>query len=132
MSSSDAETLARIREIAERAAREATPGEPEPLPTAEPLVHWQERVEDRAALSLEAGDLAARETACARLRTLLGDRAWHSALELVDVAGLRYGGRLFELRRGLDGGPALDVEGEARAHGNRTVWWYRIAPGGER
>lgn len=30
--------------------------------------------------------MAARESACARLRTLLADGAWHSALEFVDAA----------------------------------------------
>lgn len=53
---------------------------------------------------------------------------WHSALELVEVGGLRYGGRLHEIRRGQDGAPALEVEAEARPQNGRTVWWYRAAP----
>jgi hypothetical protein len=81
-----------------------------------------------AQLQLEMGDLAARGNACSRLRRLLADGKWHSALELVEVGGLRYGGRLHEIRRGLDGAPALDVEAEAREHRGRQVWWYRAAP----
>lgn len=151
----EAEALQRIREIAERAAREAASPRPDvgretsdPAPTPSPAAdrpappkperlpprHWSdtERDQELAAgaplrLQLEAGDLAARETACARLRKLLADGQWHSALELVDVAGLRYGGRLHELRRGLDGGPPLDVESQARQQGRRQVWAYRAA-----
>jgi hypothetical protein len=125
----------RIREIAERArkaAEAAAEREPAPAPAEPPPRHWQEAAEDRgddepSRLELEAGDVAARDTACARLRALLADGGWHSALELVDVGGLRYGGRLHEIRRGLDGAPALDVEGEAREHRGRSVWWYRAA-----
>jgi hypothetical protein len=126
---------ARIREIAERAARaaeEAARRSPVPPP---PPRHWQEEAEERAEeapappprLELEAGDLAARETASARLRALLADGQWHSALELVDAGGLRYGARLLEIRRGLDGAPALDVQGEAHEYRGRTVWRYRAA-----
>ncbi len=119
------------------------PAEAEPERSAAPPRHWSEVDEGddlrkpenagnlraapgRTTLSLEAGELAARENACVRLRKKLADGRWHSALELVEVAGLRFGGRLFEIRRGLDGGPALDVEAEARERGARQVWFYRL------
>lgn len=100
-----------------------------PEPSAPPP-HWQQEAEERsqearARLSLEMGDVAARETACARLRALLADGAWHSALELVEAGGLRYGGRLHEIRRGQDGGPPLTVAAEPREHAGRQVWHYR-------
>jgi hypothetical protein len=82
---------------------------------------------ERTPLQLEAGELAERENACARLRKLLADGRWHDAPELADVGGLRYGGRLYEIRHGQDGAPALDVEAEPHAHGGRQVWRYRIA-----
>jgi hypothetical protein len=137
--------IERIRRIAEE-GRRAAQGEEAPPTLAR---HWSELAEreseaeeataaareparsvgsGRSRLSLEMGEVSARETACARLRKLLADGAWHSALELQEVAGFRYGGRLFELRRGDDGGPALDVEAEARAGGARQLWWYRVAP----
>lgn len=141
----------RLRELTERIrerarslpAREAIGADPTPdrsvpadrAPAAkpgrgEPPAYWQEEAEERSQearvpLQLEAGDLAARETACARLRALLADGAWHSALELVEAGGLRYGGRLHEIRRGLDGGPPLDVAAEPREHAGRQVWHYR-------
>lgn len=133
MSQDDAR--ARIREIAARAAKrlEHLAGDPPP-----PLRHWSEIDRDRedaeeaaerqpgpAPVQLDMGDVRARETACARLRELLADGRWHSALELVEAGGLRYGGRLHEIRRGQDGAPALDVEAEGREHGGRRVWWYR-------
>lgn len=131
---------ARIRELAERAARAADEAARRAPPPPPPPVHWTEateRDEEPSAvpvtshgtprLQLEAGDVAARGSACARLRALLADGRWHSALELVDAGGLRYGGRLHEIRRGLDGEPALDVEAEAREHGRRQVWHYRAA-----
>jgi hypothetical protein len=89
-------------------------------------------VNGHAQLALTFGDLAAIGTACAKLRAFLADGAWHSALELVQVGGLRFGGRLHEIRRGLDGQPALDVETEARSHNGRRVWWYRLAPAHQR
>jgi hypothetical protein len=147
-----AAALERIRAITARAAQEARgaaiaagpppdpalladrSGEAKPERGAPPL-HWQEEAEERALevrqvaaptrLQLEAGDVAARETACARLRTLLADGRWHSALELVEAGGLRYGGRLHEIRRGEDGGRPLDVEAEPREHAGRQVWHYR-------
>jgi hypothetical protein len=125
------DVLQRIHEIADRARKAAEEAERRDPPPPPPR-HWQEeaeeRREERAGLELDMGDLAARGTACARLRALLADGAWHSALELVEVGGLRYGGRLHELRRGADGEPALDVDAEARPHRGRQVWWYRVAP----
>ncbi len=133
MSDDSAAALERIREIARR-ARDAAPAAP--VPTE----HWQEEAEERsqvareaalvepaplARLQLEAGEIVARDTACARLRALLADGAWHSALELVEAGGLRFGGRLHEIRRGLDGAPALDVEAEPRELHRRSVWHYR-------
>ncbi|MBK9497096.1 MAG: hypothetical protein IPO08_21795 [Xanthomonadales bacterium] len=47
---------------------------------------------------------------CDRLRALLADRAWHTMDELREVAGWRYGARLHELRRGLDGGRPVEVD----------------------
>jgi hypothetical protein len=47
---------------------------------------------------------------CDRLRQLLGDGRWHMAEELREVAGWRYGARLYEVRRGDDKGPPLTVE----------------------
>lgn len=90
--------------------------------------HDEEAAPARAALSFEAGDVSARETACQRLRTFLADGAWHSALEMVEAGGLRFGARLLELRRGLDGGVPLDIEVERRARAGRFVWFYRVAP----
>lgn len=81
----------------------------------------------RTRLQLEAAEVTARATACSRLRELLADGAWHSALELVEAGGLRYGGRLHEIRRGLDGALPLDVEGEARELNRRALWFYRLA-----
>jgi hypothetical protein len=43
-------------------------------------------------------------------RRLLGDGRWHSADELRQVAGWRYGARLYELRRGEDGRPPLVID----------------------
>ncbi len=122
---------ARIKQLAERAARAALEAERRAPPPPPPLAHWSEvdRGEDEPTrLELEAGDATSRENRCVKLRRLLADGEWHSALELHDTAGMRFGGRLHELRRGLDGLPALDVIGEARAHAGRTVWWYRLAP----
>jgi hypothetical protein len=111
------------------------PPEAEPVRVEAPPPHWQEAAEDRSAevrrpartrLALEMGEVRARSTACERLRELLGDGDWHSALELADIGGLRFGGRLFELRRGQDGGPPLDVEAQPREHAGRLVWWYRV------
>lgn len=109
-----------------------------PAREAPPPRHWQEAAEDhddpepalpRTSLSLEMGDLRARGTACARLRRLLSDAQWHEVAELVAAGGLRYGARLLELRRGLDGRPPVDVESEPYARGRRAAWRYRIAPG---
>jgi hypothetical protein len=47
---------------------------------------------------------------CARLRALLADGRWHLAAELREVAGWRYGARLYEVRRGDDKRPPLTVE----------------------
>ena len=158
MSDATTEVLDRIRAIASRAAqrpreRRARPTRTRgPSPSSDraedakpereaPPLHWQEEAEERALaarhvavgrrrLEIEAGDVAARETACARLRAVLGDSAWHSALELVEAGGLRYGGRLHEIRRGLDGAPALEVEAEprelpGRACGTTASRWCR-------
>jgi hypothetical protein len=128
------DVLARIREIAARAAAAAPADAEPPAAGAHPAPHWSEADRDpeapaaagrAAGLSLR-GEITARRTACSALRKLLAGGGWHSALELVEVGGLRYGGRLYEIRRGLDGGPPLDVEGEAREQGRR--WFYRIAP----
>lgn len=94
----------RIRALAERAARAAQEAE-QRAPPSPPPKHWQEQAENHGEdeptrLELEAGDVAARSTACARLRALLADGRWHSALELVDHGGLRYGGRLYEIDTG--------------------------------
>ncbi len=106
------------------------------MSSAEIPRHWaetdggEERVGGSAPtrLEVEAGEVRARANGCGRLRKLLSDGAWHSALELVDVGGLRYGGRLHEIRHGLDGSPALDVEGEPQVRGGRPVWRYRARP----
>lgn len=144
----------RVREVAERLrerarqlpACEAIDPDPSPTPAPTrdrptgtklereaPAPHWQEVAEERsqearARLSLEMGEVAARETACQRLRVLLATGRWYSALELVEAGGLRYGARLLEIRRGLDGGPLLDIEGERRPHGRRFLWCFRAAP----
>ncbi|WP_242344010.1 hypothetical protein [Anaeromyxobacter terrae] len=122
------EALERIRAITARAAQEAAGAaildDPRPPPSPEGD-RPAEAKPGRAALSLEMGDVRARETACTRLRALLAGGAWRSALELVEAGGLRYGGRLHELRRGEDGGPPLEVESEVREHNGRRVWWYR-------
>lgn len=47
---------------------------------------------------------------CERLRALLADLRWHTMDELREVAGWRYGGRLYEVRRGADGGAPITVE----------------------
>jgi hypothetical protein len=81
-----------------------------------------------SASSSLAAPIAARRGACARLRRVLADGAWHSALELLEVGGLRYGGRLHEIRRGDDGGQPLAVEGEPRSGERGRLWFYRVAP----
>lgn len=53
------------------------------------------------------------DTKCAKLRELLADGAWHDQDELADVGGRRYGARLYDIARGLDGGEALKVITEA-------------------
>ncbi|MFY3742451.1 hypothetical protein ACOQFB_00965 [Anaeromyxobacter sp. Red801] len=125
----------------EHGGRADRPAAAVPVREEGPPQHWQELAEERSLevrqpprsrLQVELGDLVARDGACARLRALLADGAWHSALELVEAGGLRFGARLFELRRGQDGGPPLDVEGEARDAGGRSRWFYRrAAPGRE-
>jgi hypothetical protein len=125
------DVLQKIHEVADRARKAAEEAERRRDPPPPPPRHWQEEAEDRreerAAIELDMGNLAARGTACARLRALLADGAWHSALELVQVGGLRYGGRLYEIRRGDDGSPPLDVETAARCQGRRQLWFYRVA-----
>jgi hypothetical protein len=69
-----------------------------------------------------------RDNAATRLRALLSDGRWHSATELQAVAGRRYGARLMEIRRGEDGRPALEVEGEPTKSGD-CEWRYRVSPG---
>lgn len=120
------------------AADHAADTGPASAPTPAPR-HWSEageRDEDasptRAALSLETGDLRARGTACARLRRLLSDARWHEVGELVAAGGLRFGARLLELRRGLDGAPPIDIDAERRPRAGRFVWFYRLAPLGAR
>jgi len=53
------------------------------------------------------------DTKCARLRELLADGQWHDQDALEAAGGRRYGARLFDLARGLDGGEALKVFTEA-------------------
>lgn len=132
------------------------PPEPAPAaagaapPPDEPLEgsprHWQEEAEERAlelrqdagapgaaepahptVLQVEVRALARREGARARLRRLLADGRWHGSDELVAAGGLRFGARLLELRRGLDGRPPLDVDTDQ--HDGK--WRYRIAPARE-
>jgi len=134
--------LERIRRIAEEGMRRAQPVEaaredlrkPENAPGAELNATPAATPPSQPARSSSGGpgaslggEITARRTACTRLRKLLADGRWHSALELVEVGGLRYGGRLHEIRRGQDGAPALDVECEAREQGGRQVWFYRAA-----
>lgn len=140
------DVVARMRERARQAGAgepEAFSPPPEPGPAtgsaaappetlqAAPPPHWQEAAEERglerhgagsAPLQREARELTRREGACSRLRRLLADGRWHGPDELVAVGGLRFGGRLHELRRSDDGGPPLDVEGEHRGDG---AWFYR-------
>lgn len=59
---------------------------------------------------------------CADLRALLSDGKWHPMGELREVAGWRYGARLLEIRRGLDGWPPIAVE--KRREGD--LWLYRL------
>lgn len=74
---------------------------------------------DAAAVTRRAGKAAA-------LRRLLADGAWHTATELEAVGGRRYGARLHEIRRGDDGRPAVEIEGQRRggARGD-CEWRYR-------
>ena len=120
-------TLERIRQIVEE-ARERAPDTGATLPK-----HWQETAEERdevefgeelgpdkvslpsfrstpavslSPVSLEMGEVVARAAASFRLRKLLADGAWHSALELAEVGGLRFGGRLFDPARARRGAAA--------------------------
>jgi hypothetical protein len=81
-----------------------------------------------AQLQVEAGEAVARTSHRARLRAALADGQWHSSAELAEIAGLRFGGRVYELRRGADGLAALDIEAEARVLGGRQRWFYRLRP----
>lgn len=65
-----------------------------------------------------------------KLRALLADGAWHHMQELQDVAGWRYGARLWEIKRGEDGGPQLDIEKMA-VLGRDDEWLYRATPAKE-
>jgi hypothetical protein len=65
----------------------------------------------------------ARPTKCAKLRRLLADGRWHSMRELQDVAGWRYGGRLFDCKIGRDGGEPMDHETKRDEAG--CVWYRR-------
>lgn len=51
-----------------------------------------------------------KSAALAALRDLFADGEWHGGDELRQVAGWRYGARLFELRRGEDGRPPLVID----------------------
>lgn len=63
-----------------------------------------------------------------RLLARLSDGAWHSALELSRVAGLRFGARIADAR-------ALGIVIERRLDPNRpkgAMWYqYRLRKGGE-
>ena len=54
-------------------------------------------------------------TRCAALRALLSDGQEHAGAELEQVGGRRFAGRIHELRRGEDGGPAIAAYHVARA-----------------
>lgn len=55
-----------------------------------------------------------------RLLAFLGDGQWHSQQELTEVAGMRYGGRIHELR---EAGHNV----ESQQLGPRR-WFYRLRP----
>jgi hypothetical protein len=63
---------------------------------------------------------------CELLRELLADGRWHTMDELREVAGWRYGARLYELRRGRDGGRPLGVE--LRGCGSLVEYRQEVAP----
>jgi hypothetical protein len=66
-----------------------------------------------------------RQAKLAPLRKLFADGQWHDMHQLAAVAGMRYGARIFELRRGDDGEPPLDIEKRQVRPG---FWEYRARP----
>jgi hypothetical protein len=66
-----------------------------------------------------------RVTRAAVLRQVLSDGEWHENTELAKAVGWRFGGALYLIRLGTDGGPAWTVE-EERLTANGRVWRYRF------
>lgn len=62
----------------------------------------------------------------ARLLALLADGKWHSNGECSRVAGLRFGARVLEIRRGLMGLPPMNVAMLA-LDTTRGLYAYRLA-----
>lgn len=71
-----------------------------------PAEEWRKRTPERLA----------------GLRALMRDGEWHTADELRKVAGWRFGARLYELRRGEDGGAPMAIKMENKGGG---VYRYR-------
>lgn len=77
------------------------------MTTAQLSLSWRERAPSK----------------CQALRELLSDGRWHNHSEMMAAGGARFGGRLHEIRRGVDGGPQLNVE--KKAVGGDVLWLYR-------
>lgn len=65
------------------------------------------------------------DTKCARLRAYMADGAWHAAADLAEVGGSRFAARLFEIRRGEDGGTPVAYECRS-VGGSDTAFEYRL------
>lgn len=59
---------------------------------------------------------------------ILSDGRWHSALELIEVGGIRAGARVHELRRGEDGGPCRRILCTVRDSVSRYRWTCDCGP----
>lgn len=68
-----------------------------------------------------------RPTHCAALRKLLSDFEWHGLHEIMAVGGTRAPARLFDIARGIDGGPSQKYEVRYDAE-DRTRTAYRFVP----
>lgn len=65
-----------------------------------------------------------RLSRCARLRKLLSDGHWHRWDELFMAAGRRYGARLYDIRKGEDGGQRLKIQAKTA---DAVNWFWRLA-----
>ncbi len=65
------------------------------------------------------------DSKAARLRAFMANGAWYAASALAEVGGTRFAARLFEIRRGADGGQPVEYECRA-VGGSDTAFEYRL------